>query len=176
MAATGAGSGSGTTGGAGRTTLTRAGRVRIDYRLDARGVATLRHAIVQMSRMARAAGALEMFAAGTTPAWFREADAGPDADAAFGRHLERLAAFDFGPNRGTVLSAHQMGTARMGADPRDHACDPSGRVRKGPAGDAVVRGLYVADSSLFPTGLGVNPMLTVMALARRVARTVLAES
>ena len=32
-----------------------------------------------------------------------------------------------------------------------------------------------ADSSLFPTGLGVNPMLTVMALARRVARTVLAE-
>ena len=36
-------------------------------------------------------------------------------------------------------------------------------------------GLYVADASLFPTGLGVNPMLTVMALARRVARTVLAE-
>ena len=39
----------------------------------------------------------------------------------------------------------------------------------------VIGGLYVADTSLFPTGLGVNPMLTVMALARRVARTVQAE-
>jgi choline dehydrogenase-like flavoprotein len=39
----------------------------------------------------------------------------------------------------------------------------------------VVRALYVADGSLFPTGLGVNPMITIMALARRVGRTVLAE-
>jgi long-chain-alcohol oxidase len=39
----------------------------------------------------------------------------------------------------------------------------------------VVGGLYVADASLFPTGLGVNPMITTMALARRVARTVIAE-
>jgi choline dehydrogenase-like flavoprotein len=64
----------------------------------------------------------------------------------------------------------------MGGSPRDHACDPGGRVRVGPSDDRVVRGLYVADASLFPTGLGVNPMLTVMALARRVARTVLAEA
>jgi choline dehydrogenase-like flavoprotein len=33
----------------------------------------------------------------------------------------------------------------------------------------------VADASLFPTALGVNPMITVMAIARRVGRTVLAE-
>jgi choline dehydrogenase-like flavoprotein len=39
----------------------------------------------------------------------------------------------------------------------------------------VVRGLYVADSSLFPTGLGVNPMITIMVLARRVSRTILDE-
>ena len=68
-----------------------------------------------------------------------------------------------------------MGTARMGADPAEHVCDPHGRVRLGPRDDRVVDGLYVADTSLFPTGLGVNPMLTVMVLARRVARTVLAE-
>ena len=82
---------------------------------------------------------------------------------------------DFGANRGSVFSAHQMGTARMGADPRDHACDPQGRVRRGPGDDRVVAGLYVADGSLFPTAIGVNPMITIMALARRVARTVLAE-
>jgi len=69
-----------------------------------------------------------------------------------------------------------MGSARMGAAPGKHACDPSGRVRAGRrSGSGVVAGLYVGDGSLFPTGLGVNPMITIMALARRVARTVVAE-
>jgi choline dehydrogenase-like flavoprotein len=68
-----------------------------------------------------------------------------------------------------------MGTARMGSDRRQHAVDPDGRVRSGRA-DARVAGLYVADGSLFPTGIGVNPMLTIMLLARHVARTVVAES
>ena len=87
---------------------------------------------------------------------------------------ERLASFDFRPNRGTIFSAHQMGTVRMGSNPRIHACDPAGRVRS-ETSDRVVGGLYVADASLFPTAIGANPMLTVMALARRVARTVVSE-
>ncbi len=163
-------------GGEGRTTLTRAGRVRIDYRLDATGARTLRHAAVRMARLARAAGAVEVMAAATPPVWFRGGAVVPGAtDAAFARFERRLEALDFGSNRGTVFSAHQMGTARMGADPREHASDPQGRMRRGPGDDRPVGGLYVADGSLFPTGLGVNPMLTIMALARRVARTVLAE-
>ncbi|MEO8207577.1 MAG: GMC oxidoreductase, partial [Chloroflexota bacterium] len=68
---------------------------------------------------------------------------------------------------------HQMGTVRMGAAAGDHAADPRGRVR-GTTG-RVIPGLYVADTSTFPTGVGVNPMITVMAMARRVSRTVLAE-
>jgi choline dehydrogenase-like flavoprotein len=32
-----------------------------------------------------------------------------------------------------------------------------------------VSGVYVADASLFPTAVGVNPMLSVMALAHRAA-------
>jgi choline dehydrogenase-like flavoprotein len=164
-------------GGEGRTTVTRAGRVRIDYRLDEVGVATLRHAVASMARLARAAGARDIMVPGTRPEWFRGSGhgAGPAEDATFERFVDRLGAFDFAPNRGTVFSAHQMGTARMGADPRRHVCDPGGRVRRGPGDDRLVPGLYVADTSLFPTGLGVNPMLTVMVLARRVARTVLAE-
>jgi choline dehydrogenase-like flavoprotein len=39
-----------------------------------------------------------------------------------------------------------------------------------------VPGLYVGDGSLFPTAIGINPIITVMALARRVARTVVAEA
>lgn len=165
-------------GGTGRVRSAAIG-ARIDYRLDRVGVATLRHGLVTMARIARAAGAEELVAAGTPAAWFRVADHRPDAEpAAFERYVARLARFDFGPNRGMVFSAHQMGTARFGADPKTHACDPFGRVRSGvgSAGrEAIVPGLYVADASLFPTGLGVNPMLTTMALARRVARTVLAE-
>jgi choline dehydrogenase-like flavoprotein len=164
-------------GGTGRTSVTRSGRVRLDYRLDASGVATLRHGIDRISRLARAAGAVELVVPGAVSArYVAPSVAGVGSgDAAFERYLASLATFDFSPNRGTVLSAHQMGTARMGAAPRDHACDPDGRVRRSDRGDEAVRGLYVADTSLFPTGIGVNPMLTVMALARRVSRTVLAE-
>ncbi|CAN5613213.1 GMC family oxidoreductase [soil metagenome] len=164
-------------GGEGRTTLTRAGRVRIDYRLDAVGIATLRHALGSCARLARAGGATDVMAPAVRPAWFRDSEH-PDVASAhrgFATYLDRLADFDFSPNRAALFSAHQMGTVRMGADPRDHACDPNGRLRAGTRDDLVVGGLYVADTSLFPTGLGVNPMLTTMALARRVARTVAAE-
>ncbi|MCI0582052.1 MAG: GMC family oxidoreductase N-terminal domain-containing protein [Chloroflexi bacterium] len=158
-------------GGEGRTTLTRAGRVRIDYRLDASGVATLRHALGSMARIARAAGAVEILAAATPIV--RHDTRGSREGERFDAFLGRLASMDFAPNRGSVFSAHQMGTLRMGADAGDHAADPGGRVR-GPDG-AVIAGLYVADTSTFPTGIGVNPMLAVMTMAKRVARTIRAE-
>jgi len=159
-------------GGEGRTSLTRAGRVRIDYRLDGAGIATLRHALGSMARLARAAGAVEILAA-ATPIVRHRPDRGAGDDADFDAFLGRLARLDFAPNRGTVFSAHQMGTLRMGADAGDHAADPRGRVR-GP-GCSIIPGLYAADSSTFPTAIGVNPMLAVMTMARRVARTVRAE-
>jgi choline dehydrogenase-like flavoprotein len=163
-------------GGEGRVSMTRSGRTRVDYRLDGIGVATLRHALGSMARLARAAGARQIVAVGTPARWFgRGGSSAGNSDRAFVVYEDALRAFDFAPNRGAVFSAHQMGTARMGADAAAHACDPGGRVRLGPRGDTVLGGLYVADSSLFPTGVGVNPMLTVMAMARRVGRTVLAE-
>lgn len=157
-------------GGEGRASLTRAGRVRLDYRLDRLGVATLRHGLAAMARIALASGqADEILGVGTPMAVHR---AGSGGEAAF---LGSLEAMDFSPNRGAVFSAHQMGSVRMGASAADHAADPRGRVRRG-RGSAVVRGLYVADGSTFPTGIGVNPMLPIMAMARRVSRTILAES
>ncbi len=158
-------------GGEGRTTLTRAGRVRIDYRLNAQGVRTLRHAAASMTRLIRAAGAIEILAA-ATPILRHRVD-GADEEAQFEAFVKRVERLDFRPNRGTVFSAHQMGTIRMGTDPRDHAADSRGRVRD--AGGAVIGGLYVADTSTFPTGIGVNPMLAVMSIAKRVSRTVVAE-
>jgi choline dehydrogenase-like flavoprotein len=138
----------------------------------------MRHALVSMARLARAAGARSMLAAGTPPRWQGRDPLGDgQEERAFGVFEDALRAFDFGSNRGAVFSAHQLGTIRMGADPADHACDPAGRLRAGrTAGQSVIRGLYVADGSLFPTGLGVNPQITIMAIARRVARTVAAEA
>ena len=160
-------------GGEGTTRLTRAGRVRIDYRLDRDGIATLRHALGSLARLARAGGAVEILAA-ATPSVRHRVDGGQDEGARFESFLARLASQDFGPNRGTVFSAHQMGTIRMGDRAADHAADPRGRVR-GPDG-SVIQGLYVADGSTFPTGIGVNPMLPIMTMAMRVARTVRAEA
>ena len=67
-----------------------------------------------------------------------------------------------------------MGSARAGTDPRAHPSDPHGRVRADDTG-TLVAGLYVGDASLFPSASGINPMLTVMALAERTARAVLAD-
>jgi choline dehydrogenase-like flavoprotein len=161
-------------GGEGRTQLTRAGRVRVDYELDRLGVATLRHALVSMARLARAGGATQVLSVGM-PLGRHRVDGTADEARRFAAFEARLAATDFRPHRGSVASAHQMGTIRMGSDPAGHPADERGRVRADSRG-RVVPGLYVADGATFPTGLGVNPMLSIMAMARRVSRTVLSEA
>ncbi|MGZ6269038.1 MAG: GMC family oxidoreductase N-terminal domain-containing protein [Candidatus Limnocylindrales bacterium] len=161
--------------GSGVVRQTRSGRARIEYRVGARDEAALRRGLAATARIARAAGARELVALGTPPAWHGSDGFTPGGEArAFEAFLRRLEDVSFAPNRGSVFSAHQMGTARMGADARDHACDPRGRVRATVRG-GIIAGLYVADTSLFPSAVGVNPMVTTMLVARRVARTVLAE-
>jgi len=68
----------------------------------------------------------------------------------------------FGGGRVTLVSYHQMGSCRIGTDPATSAVGPDHQAHELP-------GLYVADASLFPTASGVNPMLSVMALAHRAA-------
>ena len=66
------------------------------------------------------------------------------------------------PNRILLFTAHQLASCRIGTSAKDSTADPDGKVRG-------VDGLYVTDASAFPTASGVNPMLSVMALARRTA-------
>jgi choline dehydrogenase-like flavoprotein len=66
-----------------------------------------------------------------------------------------------------VVTVHIMGTAAMGGDRTRHVCDSYGKVYD-------TEGLYVADASLFPSPIGVNPMQTIMGLATRNAERLLA--
>lgn len=65
-------------------------------------------------------------------------------------------------------SRHIMGTLRFGNDPAASVCNANGRFHD-------VDNLYAADGSLFPTSAGYNPTLTIMALATRVAATMINE-
>jgi choline dehydrogenase-like flavoprotein len=58
--------------------------------------------------------------------------------------------------------AHQNGTVRFGNDPRTSALNPDCRAHE-------VDNLYVVDASFFPSSAAVNPALTIMANALRVA-------
>ena len=101
-----------------------------------------------------------LFAAGARRLYLPFGDGGRVVDGVDG--LAR-ATRDLPPRRSfELLTVHLMGTAAMGGDPRRHVCDPLGRVRGTP-------GLYVADASLCPSPVGVNPMETIMMLASRCA-------
>ena len=63
-------------------------------------------------------------------------------------------------------SQHPLGSLRMGTSPSRSVVDPDGRVWD-------VDGLWVADGSVVPTSLGVNPQGTVMAMALRIAHRIM---
>jgi len=65
-------------------------------------------------------------------------------------------------------SYHIMGTTRMGADPATSVVGPEGRLWD-------VDNVLVVDSSVFPTSAGYNPTLTIMAMAARTTRLLLAD-
>ena len=67
-----------------------------------------------------------------------------------------------------ITSGHPMGGCALGGDARRDVVDSRGRSWD-------VEGLYVADSSILPTSLGVNPCYTVYALGRYIAHTMVAE-
>jgi choline dehydrogenase-like flavoprotein len=120
-----------------------------------RAVASRAHE--ELARLHRARGAREIFTFHWDELRWRDGD---DFDA----FVERVRA---APNDRTAYSAHQMGSCRLGADPAASVADGRGQLHD-------VEGVWIGDASALPTAPGVNPMLTIMALARRTAHAILA--
>jgi len=135
----------------GSVTLSRSDRVRIDYRLGPRDRANVVAGVQAAARILLAAGVTGVRTLHTVGGELRDEH---DVVALTNRR--------WGPHDLTMFSAHVNGTCRLGTDSRISGVDESGQ-RHG------VRGLYVADGSLLPTGLGVNPQATIMALATVIA-------
>lgn len=114
-------------------------------------------------RLIRAAGAMAeiLFAAGA-----REVELGGGAPTVRGGGELAGALARMDPRRLHLAAFHPSGTAAGGADPARHPCDPHGKLRG-------VRGVTVADASLLPACPGVNPQVSIMALASEAAAAAL---
>lgn len=85
-----------------------------------------------------------------------------------GEELERTGLGRLVPGRDEPRftdASHHMGTTRMGTDPRRSVVDSWGRLHE-------VANLWLAGSSIFPSGGHANPTLTIVALALRQARRI----
>jgi choline dehydrogenase-like flavoprotein len=135
----------------GRVAADTDGRVRLRYPIPAALREAAIDAIKNMARLQLAAGAREVVTLHEDPITIRtEAD------------LSLIDRAPFGPNRHTLFSAHQMGGAMMGEDPTRSVVSSRGRHHQ-------IENLWVADGSIFPTSLGVNPQLSIYAHARLFA-------
>jgi choline dehydrogenase-like flavoprotein len=120
----------------------------VGYRLTREDRTRLVRATGAMARVMLAAGAREVELGGGAPPVRAEAEIEAALERLDIRRL-RLAAF------------HPTGTAAAGADASRHPVDPHGRLRG-------VEGVWVADASILPSCPGVNPQVSVMALAAGV--------
>jgi choline dehydrogenase-like flavoprotein len=120
----------------------------VSYRLakaDRRRLAT---AIEAMARVMLAAGAKDVELGGGAPAVRSEAE----LEAAMQR---------FDARRLRLAGFHPSGTAAAGSDSSRHPVDPEGRLRG-------IEGVWVADGSILPSCPGVNPQVSIMAIAAGV--------
>jgi len=71
----------------------------------------------------------------------------------------------------SIPTSHPLGGCRIATSADEGVVDGFGRVfNTAIAGnDAVYNGLFIADGSIVPTALGVNPSLTITALTLRIA-------
>jgi choline dehydrogenase-like flavoprotein len=141
----------------GRVVIRRDGTPRWRYEISRYDQAHVRVGVQRAAEALAAAGAREVLSSTVKPVrWL-------PGSTPLGTFVDGVDSVGYGSNRMRYFSFHQMGSARMGTDPGKSVVDASNQVHDTP-------GLYVMDASCFPTASGVNPMLTVTAIAHRGAR------
>ncbi len=133
-----------------------AGQLAVRYWLGPADVAHLKRGLDLLAQIYFAAGARGVH----VPVAGFDVLRSPDDLAAFRR--ADLHAWDF-----DLSAYHPLGTARMGRDPASSVIDSDHQVHGMP-------GLYVVDGAAVPTAIGVNPQVTIMALATRAAERIAA--
>jgi choline dehydrogenase-like flavoprotein len=126
------------------------GRPHIRYSLNSEDTAKFKRGIEVLFEIYWAAGATRVL-----PPIAGLPELGPE-------DMERFRRLDLKSSQLALMAFHPLGTCRMGGDPTQAPVDPSGRLRS-------YDGLYIADGSIVPSSLGVNPQITIMALATRIA-------
>jgi len=82
--------------------------------------------------------------------------------------MSRVRDHDLRASELTLLAFHPLGTARADARPAHGVVDADQRVHG-------IDNLYVSDGSVVPSSIGVNPQITIMALATRMAFGILGQ-
>jgi choline dehydrogenase-like flavoprotein len=131
-----------------------AGFPAITYSVTAQDVARMHEAMVRLGEMCLAAGATKLYPVALSAPVL---DGGRDFDV-FRR--ARPAAGDF-----VWVSYHPLGTCKMGTDPKTSVVGIDHQSHD-------VAGLYIVDGSSVPGPPGVNPQLTIMAMATRAAERI----
>jgi choline dehydrogenase-like flavoprotein len=140
-----------------RVAIDRRGRPVVHYRFTPAVARALVRGAITSAKICIAAGAKRVHVPVARPPTVEAEDAG---------RLKRLAQeCHFKPGKISVSAAHLQGGCAMGQTVSDSVTDAYGRVHGIPW-------LFVADASLFPNSVEINPYLTIMALADRVAEKV----
>jgi len=149
--------------GEGAITLDRFGEPIIDYVISVYDRQHLKHGLRQAARLHFAAGASSIITLHNRKTRLDRPASGEVSDQQYRAYDRQIDRHGMNPNRIIAFSAHQMGTCRMGAGPKDAVVDGNHEVYG-------VKGLFVCDGSVFPSASGVNPMLSIMGLAHRSAQ------
>ena len=149
--------------GSGSVSEDAQGRPEVQYFLNDRDEASLLLGQRTAAQILIAAGATRL---GSTTHGIPTIDVDPSKglnDPELQSWLAQIAEAGIEPARTMVVSAHQMGTARMSISPSQGSTRPTGQTWESD-------NVFICDTSLFPTPAGSNPMVTTYAVAHLVAQ------
>ncbi|XP_055819393.1 long-chain-alcohol oxidase FAO4A-like [Solanum dulcamara] len=135
----------------------------ISYKLDQIDEENLKVGLEKTLRILAAAGAEEI---GTQHVKGRSLKVKEANLEEFERFVKEESSIKIGKHSVPICSAHQMGSCRMGVDPTTSVVNSKGETWE-------VEGLFLGDSSVIPTAIGVNPMVTIQAISYCTAQSVL---